>query len=451
MNIIIVGCGRVGQSLANKLNLDGNDITVVDLDGEKVASTVNRFDVMGVVGNGATRAVQQEAGIDRADLFIAVTDSDELNLLCCMIAKQASGCKGIARLKNPEYSNEAAYLQDELGLAMVINPEYAAAKEIARVLHFPSALKIEPFAGGRVELIKFRLQKDCLLVGSSIKDIMAKLRVNVLICTIERGEQSYIANGDFVFAERDTVSIVATPKKAKEFFAKINQKGETIKDAMVVGGGVIAHYLCELLENSGVSVKIIEKDFKKCEEIAARHNKTTVIHGDAIERELLVEEGVGKADAFVALANLDVENIMLSLFAKEAGAGKLVTKISNIDYDDVISRMDLDTVICPKNITADLILRYVRSMKNTQNSNIETLYNIIQGEVEAAEFIVNEGAPVIGQPLSQLPLKKQVLIAAILRDKQVIIPRGGDTIQAGDRVIVVSKGQIFDVTDVLEK
>ena len=205
------------------------------------------------------------------------------------------------------------------------------------------------------------------------------------------------------------------------------------------------------MENSGISVKIIEKDFKKCEEIAARWNKTTVIHGDAIERELLVEEGVGKTDAFVALANLDVENIMLSLFAKEAGAGKLVTKISNIDYDDVISRMDLDTVICPKNITADVILRYVRSMKDTQNSNIETLYNIIQDEVEAAEFIVKEGAPVIGQPLSQLPLKKEVLIAAILRDKQVILPRGGDIIQAGDRVIVVTKGQIFDVADVLDK
>ena len=451
MNIIIVGCGRVGQTLAEKLNLDGNDVTVVDLDGEKVASVTNRFDVMGVVGNGATRAVQQEAGIDDADLFIAVTNSDELNLLCCMIAKKVSGCHAIARIKNPEYSDETAYLQDELGLAMVINPEYAAAKEIARVLHFPSALAIEPFAGGRVELIKFRLQKDCHLVGSSIKDVMAKLRVNVLICTIERGEQSYIAGGDFVFAERDVVSIIATPKKAKDFFAKINQKGQTIKDVMVVGGGAIAHYLCDILEPSGISVKIIEKELKKCEEIASRWNKTTVIHGDAIERELLVEEGVSKTDAFVALANLDVENIMLSLFAKEAGAGKLVTKISHIDYDDVISRMDLDTVICPKNITADLILRYVRSLKNTQSSNIETLYNIIQDEVEAAEFIVKDGSPVIGVPLCDLPLKKEVLIASILRDNQVILPRGGDTIAAGDRVVVVTKGQIFDVADVLEK
>lgn len=451
MNVIIVGCGRVGQTLAEKLNADGNDVTVVDLSAEKVNAVTNRFDVMGVVGNGATRAVQREAGVDQADLLIAVTDSDELNLLCCTIAKKAGKCQTIARIKNPEYSEETAYLQDELGLAMVINPEYAAAQEIARVLRFPSAIKIEPFAGGMVELIKFKLQKECLLVGSSIKDAMAGLKVNVLICTIERGEQSFIANGDFVFAEKDVVSIVATPKKAKEFFAKINQKGHVIKDAMVVGGGAISHYLCDILEHGGIAVKIIEKDLKKCEEMASRWDKTTVIHGDAIERELLVEEGVATTDAFVALANLDVENIMLSLFAKEAGAGKLVTKISHIDYDDVISRMDLDTVICPKNVTADIILRYVRSMKNTQSSNIETLYNIIQDEVEAAEFIVREGSPVIDEPLYKLPLKKEVLVASILRDKQVIVPRGGDVIQAGDRVVVVTKGQVYDIADVLER
>ncbi|MBQ8323373.1 MAG: Trk system potassium transporter TrkA [Clostridia bacterium] len=449
MKIIIIGCGRVGRTLAGKLNDDGNEVTVIDMSAEKVARVTNRYDIMGVVGNGATHTVQREAGVDTADLLIAVTDSDELNLLCCLIAKKEGHCQTIARVKNPEYSEEAPYFKDELGLAMVINPEYAAAEEIARVLRFPSALKIEPFAKGKVELIKFRVHKDGQLVGMSVKDVVMKYRVDILVCTVERGEEAYIANGDFVFAEKDIVSIVASPKKANEFFTKINYKGHSIKNALVAGGGVITHYLCRILERSGISLKVVEKDLKICEDLCAQWEKTDVIHGDPSDHDLLLEEGLAKAGAFVALADLDEENILLSVFAKGAGCGKLVTKINRTDYDNVISQLDLDTTVCPRTLTADYILRYVRAMKSTVGSNMETLYNIIPGKVEASEFIVGENSPIVGKPLSQLRFKKDVLIASITRGDEVIIPRGQDVIQSGDAVVIVSRLALHDVAEVL--
>lgn len=452
MNIIIVGCGRVGQTLAEKLNSDGNDVTVIDTSSEQVDAITGRYDVMGIVGNGATHTVQREAGIETADLLIAVTNSDELNILCCLVAKREGKCKTIARVKNPEYSRDAMYLKDELGLAMVINPEYAAAEEIARILRFPSAIKIEPFAKGRVELIKFRLPKESNIVGLSVREAMAKLRCQVLIATIERGEEAYIANGDSTFEEKDVVSIIATPKNANEFFTKINYKGHSIKDALIVGGGVITHYLCGILERSPVSLKIIEKDRKLCEELCAQWEKPIVVNGDASDRELLLEQGVANADAFVSLSDLDEENILLSLYAKELGKGKQITKITRTDYDNVISRLDLDTTICPKNITSDTILRFVRATKNAVGSNVETLYNIIQDKVEAAEFIVKDNSPITGKPLSELQFRPNVLIASISRGKTVIIPRGQDVIQPGDSVVVVSKQTgLHDISDVLVK
>ncbi len=450
MNVIIVGCGRVGRTLAEKLNADGNDVTVVDMSAEKVRVITNRCDVLGIVGNGATHTVQREAGIENADLFIAVTNSDELNLLCCMIAKKEGHCQTIARVKNPQYSTEKDYLKKELGLAMVINPEYAAAEEIARVLRFPAAIKIETFAKGKVELVKFKLPAGCPLVGMSVKDAAIKYRSDMLVCTIERGEEVQIANGNSVFEEKDVVSIVATPKNAYEFFVKINYKGHAIKNALIVGGGTITHYLCEILEKAHVSLKVIEKDMKTCEELCSRWDKVTVIHGDPTDHDLLREEGIDKAGAFVALADSDEENILLSVFAKSKNSGKLISKINRTDYDNVISQLELDTVICPRNITSDIILRHVRAMQNTLGSNVETLYNVVQNKVEASEFIVKENSPIAGTPLFMLKFKKNVLIASISRGNEVIVPRGHDVIQAGDAVVIVAAQKLHDVTDVLK-
>lgn len=451
MNIIIVGCGKVGSTLAEQLNEDGNNITVIDMNAARVESITNRYDIMGIVGNGATHMVQQQAGIYDADLLIAVTGSDELNLLCCLIAKKAGNCQTIARVKNPDYSTEAPYLKNELGLAMVINPEYAAAAEIARVLRFPSAIKIDTFAKGRVELLKFRLPEKSRIVGMSVKEVVTKLHCDVLVCTAERGDDAYIANGDFVFEEKDVISIIASPKNADDFFRKIDYKMHSVKDAMIAGGGEITHYLCDILHRSGISIKIIERDKSVCEELCSLWPDVAVINGDATDQSLLLEEGLANTGAFLALTNMDEENILLSLFARSSNQGKIVTKINRIDFDDVIKHLDLDTIIYPKNITADMILRYVRAMKNTIGSNVETLYNIIKGKAEAAEFIVRENSPVTGKPLCELEFKKDVLVAAILRGKNVIIPRGYDVIEPGDAVVIVSRLMaLHDISDILK-
>ncbi|MBO6300903.1 MAG: Trk system potassium transporter TrkA [Ruminiclostridium sp.] len=450
MNIIIVGCGKVGQTLAELLNDEGNDITVIDMLPAKVNETAARYDVLGVVGNGATHLTQQEAGIKNADLLIAVTGSDELNLLCCLIAKKAGNCHTIARVRSPQYSSEAPYLKEELGLAMVINPEQTAAAEIARVLRFPSAMKIDTFAKGRVELLKFKLPEDSPLEGLAVKEISTKLHCDVLVCTVERGDNAYIAKGSFRFMEKDVISIIASPKNASHFFKTIKYKMNSVKDVMIVGGGNITHYLSDMLDRAGIGVKIIEKETAKCEELAEKLQYATVINADAVDQQTLFEEGIENAGAFVALTNLDEENILLSLFAKSVNKGKLVTKVNRIDFDDVIRHLELDTVIYPKNITAETIVRYVRAMKNTIGSNVETLYNIIKGKVDAAEFIIREKSPVAGKPLMEMKLKPSVLVASILRDKKVIIPRGSDTIEVGDSVIIVSDFALHDIAEILD-
>ena len=452
MNIIIVGCGKVGSTLAAKLNAEGNNVTIIDQDGDKVKALANKLDIMGVIGNGASRSVQKDAGVDKTDLLIAVTGNDELNLLSCLVAKKSSNCRTIARLKDPEYNMDAPYFKNELGLAMVINPELAAAKEIARVLNFPSAIKIETFAKGRVELLKFKLPKDSQLIGMSVKDVAIKLRSTITFCTIERGDEVYIANGNFVFEEKDIISFIASPQKAKAFFKKIDYQIEPIKDALIVGGGPITYYLCNLLEGSGISCTVVEKNTARCNELATEFEKVTIINADPSDEDVLREEGVALTDAFVALTGLDEENILLSLFAKKSGIRKIITKINRIDFDDIVSHLDLDTMVYPKNITADTIVSYVRAMNNRRGSNIETVYNLIKGRVEAVEFTIGNGSPVVGKPLMELALKPGVLIATIQRGRTLIAPRGQDVIEPGDSVVVITKDMaLTNIKDILKK
>lgn len=450
MNIIIIGCDKVGFTLAEMLDADGNNVTVVDIDADKVKDVANKLDIMGIVGNGATHTTQLEAGIKKADLLIAVTGSDELNLLCCIMAKRESNCHAIARLENPEYKGESNYIKNELGLAMVINPELAAAEEIARILRFPSALNIDTFAGGRVELIKFKLPEKSILSGLSVKYAAAKLGNEILFCTVERGDEAYIPHGDFVFESKDIISIIASPKAATAFFKKIGFRSESVKDVIVAGGGKIAEYLCKMLARTSMNIKIVEKDKQKCEELSNSLIKVTVVNGDPRSKDVMLEEGISRADAFVALTGDDEENILLSLFAKREGVGKLITKINRVDYDDVIRPLELDSTIYPKSVTAEQIVRYARSMKSTIGSRFETMYTVMKGRVEAAEFKINESSSFTGKPISTLSLKKGVLIAAILRDKFVIIPRGNDTIEVGDAVVVVCETTTLrDINDIL--
>lgn len=451
MNVIIVGCGQVGLTLAEQLINTGNNVTVIDTVYENVKSLTDKVDALGIVGNGASHTTLTEAGVEHADLLIAVTNSDELNLLCCIVARKSSECKVIARVRSPEYNAEVDFLKNEIGLAMVINPEHVAAEEIARVMRFPSAMGIESFSKGLVELIKFRLPEESPIVGMSVKDVMMKYKSDVLFATIERDERAHIAKGDFVFEARDIVSIIASPEGAQELFKNMGYKTNAVRSAIVVGSGDITHYLCDLLKKAKVNVKVIEENRDECEKLCEAFPYVTVVNNDPSNKEILSEEGIGRGGALLAISDSDEENILLSLYAQSKTKAKIITKIKRMDYGDVMKKLDLDTVICPETIVSDMILRYTRSLKGTSGSNMEALYNICKGQAEASEFIIRRQSAIVGTPLSKLKFRKNVLVAAIVRDGEVIIPRGYDMICVGDAVVVVSKiTGLHDITDILE-
>ncbi len=438
MRIIIVGCGKVGMTLTEQLSMEGNDVAVIDQSNGVIHDVTNNFDVIGVVGNGASYNVQREAGIEETDLLIAVTHSDELNLLCCLIAKKAGNCSTIARVRNPMYNNEINFIKEELGLSMTINPEYAAATEIARILRFPAAIKIDTFAKGRVELLKFVIPTGSILHNCSMMDISKIIKSDILICTVERNDEVVIPNGGFILQEGDMICIVASPKNAKSFFDKIGFDTHQVKNAMIVGGGTIAYYLSEQLLNMGIDVKIIEQDKERCEYLSEALPKAVIINGDATNQDVLLEEGVSYCESFVSLTGIDEGNIFLSLFAQNCSKAKIVTKINRITFEEIISKFNLGSLIYPKFITAEYILKYVRAMQNSMGSNVETLYKLIENKVEALEFLISEDAPVTGIPLEKLKLKENLLIACINHGGKISIPNGKSQICVGDTVVIVT-------------
>lgn len=451
MQIIIVGCGNVGSTLTEQLSKEGHNITVIDRDGERVEEVANQYDVLGLVGNGASFSVQNEAGVEQAHLLIAVTTSDEVNLLCCLIAKKAGNCSTIARVRNPIYNKEISYIKEELGLSMVINPELAAAMEISRLLKFPSAIKVDTFAKGRVELLKCKVEAGSPLCGQSLIDVSASLRGNILICVVERGEEVFIPDGKFKLREKDMISLVASPRHANEFFKKIGMTTDRIRNVMIVGGGETSYYLTRMLLSTGMGVKIIERDKERCHELSELLPRALIIHGNGTEHNLLQEEGLRQMQAFVSWTGIDEENVMLSLFAKHVSKAKTVTKIQRIAYDEIISGMDLGSVLYPKYITADYIIQYVRAMQNSIGSNVETLYRLIENRVEALEFIVGGQSPLIGIPFKDLRLKENLLVCCINRKGKIIIPGGHDSMEMGDTVVVVTTNTGFhDLKDILK-
>lgn len=452
MKIIIVGLGKVGQTLAAELSKEGNDITVIDNNEEIVQEFASQYDLMGVVGNGASYSTQMEAEIADTDLLIAVTGSDEMNLLCCLIAKKAGNCHTIARVRNPEYGTEISFIKEELGLAMVINPELAAAGEIARSLQFPSAIDVDSFAKSRVNLLKFRVPEDSVLDNLRLAELSSKIRGNVLICAVERGKDIIIPDGNFVIQAKDLVTIVAGSADANAFFHQVGIISNQVKNIMIVGGSDIAYYLAKKLLDTGIKVKIVEKNMKRCEALCELLPKATIVYGDGTDKEILQEEGLEKYESVAALTNIDEENILLSLYAKKVGGMKVVTKINRIAFDEVIREMDLDTIIHPKNITSEHIIRYVRSMKNSMGSNVETLHKIIDNKAEALEFVIRDHSRVTDLPLLELKIKKGILVACISRRGKVIIPRGSDQMLVGDTVIIVTRHKgLNDIEDILEK
>ena len=452
MNIIILGCGKVGMKLVERFSAEeGHNITVIDQRYNAIENAINDFDVMGVVGNGLSAETLEDAGIDKADILIAVTGSDEQNLLACLMAKKLGNCKSIPRVRKPEYSKSFMMFKDDLSLAMVLNPEFAAASEIARILRFPSAIEIDTFAKGRVEILKFCINDNSVLDNMRVMDIVAKLNCDVLVCGVERENEAFIPRGDFVLKKGDFISIIASIQAAAHFFKKIGIRTDRVKDTMIVGGGDIAYYLAGMLTQHGINVKIIEQDADRCEELCQLLPKVTVIHGDGTDKRLLLEEGIEYTESFVSLTGIDEENVLLSLYAKSVTDGKIITKINRIAYDDVIENLNLDTVIYPKNISADYIIRFMRAKKNSMGSNIETLHLILDGKAEALEFRIKEDSPVANIRIDHLKLKKNLLIACITRNGKVMIPRGHDAIVPGDTVIVVTlKSGFRDIDDIME-
>lgn len=452
MKIIIVGCGKVGQKLAERLNQEKeHSITVVDIKYDVIQDTTNSFDVMGVVGSGTNIDTLKEAGIENADILIAVTGSDELNLVVCLMAKKLGKSRTIARVRKPEYNKMIHLLKEDLSLAMVINPERTAASEIARVLRFPSAIQIDTFAKGRIEILKFKIPENSPLDNLKVGDIVAKLNCDILVCGVERGEDAFIPGGNFVLKSGDLISIVSSIPNGAYFFKKIGFNTNRVKDTMIIGGGETGYYLANQLIETGINVKIIEQDATRCDELCQLLPKATIINGDGTDNRLLLEEGIESAESVVSLTNIDEENILLSLFAKSKSNAKIVTKINRIAYDEVIDKLDLDTTIYPKNITAEYIIRFVRAKNNTIGSNIETMHLILDGKAEALEFRISENSPVSNITIETLKLKKNILIACINRNGKIIIPRGKDMILPNDTVIVVTlKSGFTDISDILE-
>ncbi|MBR5155044.1 MAG: Trk system potassium transporter TrkA [Clostridia bacterium] len=452
MNTIIIGCGKVGQKLAEQLSQEDNqNITVVDTRYDVVQDLINQYDAMGVVGNGASVEVLLEAGVETADILIAVTNSDEVNLLTCLLAKKTGNCQTIARVRKPDYNKELHLFKDDLGLAMVINPELTAANEIARALRFPSAIQIDTFAKGRIEILKFKVADKSVLDNMSVWEINSKLNTDILVCGVERGEEAFIPDGNFVIKKGDFVSIIAAPLNGSAFFKKIGVKTNRVKDTIIVGGGPISYYLADKLIHRGIKVKIIEKKEEVCDKLCQQLPKAIIINADGTDNRVLLEAGIENAESFVALTNIDEENIMLSLFAKSKMNGKLVTKVNRVAYDEIIANMDLGTVVYPKDITAEYIVRFVRAKENSLDSDIETMHLILDGKAEALEFSIKENSPVIGISLEALPIKRNTLIACINRKGKIIIPRGQDEICAGDTVIVVTTMMgLKEISDILD-
>lgn len=452
MKVVIIGNGKVGSSLSSLLAREGHDVTVIDNKAEALKKTQYTQDIMCIEGNGATVDTQKEAEADKAGLVIACTAHDELNILCCLVAKKLGAQKTISRVRNPEYFRQMDLIRDDLGLSMVINPEWIAAEEISRILIFPAAAKVEVFEKGKVELVEHKLSDSSPICGMSLAEIYKRYKIKFLICAVQRNSNILIPGGDFILRSGDRINIAASHNDLEKFFMQIGTFINKVKTVMIIGGGRVCYYLASLLINVGMKVKIVEKNLERCKELAEKLPKASIINGDGTDQELLMEEGIAEADSFVALTGIDEENILISMFAKKSSNAKVIVKINRDNYSDLAAELGLDCLISPKYLTTSSILSYVRSLKNTSGSNIESLYHLVGNQVEAIEFRVGTRIPdLVGIPLKDVKLKRDILICAIIRKRHVIIPNGNDSIEIGDSVVVISKEHQFsDIEDILD-
>jgi trk system potassium uptake protein TrkA len=450
MKIIIIGDGKVGYSLAENLSKENNDITIIDKNQEALRKANEYLDVKCIRGNGVSTKILMEAGVASADLLIAATTSDEMNMVCCLTGKKLGAGHTIARIRDPEYANELSLLKRELGLDMIINPEYTCANEIARVLRYPSAVNVEPFAKGRVELVEIKVVAGMPVAGMKLVDISTGISPFILIGAVLRDDEVIIPKGEFVIQENDVIYVIGRPHDVFDFCTKVGLYTEKARNVMIAGGGRLAYYLARQLEDTGVKAKIIEDDKEKCLELSELLPNTLIINGDSSDEAVLNSENLRDMDAFISVTGFDEENLISALYAKQCGVHKVIAKIDRINFFSVVKTLGIDSIVNPKQSTANSITRYVRALKNAMGNPVETLYKIIGEKAEAVEFIATKPTMFLNVPLKDLKLVKGVLVAAIVRKNEIIIPHGKDSVKQGDSVILITKDKHFsDFNDIL--
>lgn len=453
MNILVAGCGKIGTTIIASLVAEGHDVTAIEADAAVLDDITNIYDIIGVCGNGADCETLGEAGVEKAELFVAVTGSDELNMLSCFMAKKMGARHTIARIRNPEYNDRSlGFMRQQLGLSMSINPELLAAQELFNILKFPSAVKIETFSRRNFEMIELRLKSDSALDGIRLSELRDKYKARVLICVVQRGDQVYIPDGTFVLKGGDKIGITATPTEIQKLLRGVGLLQKQARNVMILGGSRTAYYLAKMLTSVGNSVKIIEKDSAHCQELCEALPKAVIIYGDGAQQELLLEEGLRSLDAFVALTGMDEENILISIFAETQNVPTVISKVNRSELASMAEKLGLDCMVSPKKIVADILVQYARALQNSLGSSIETLYKLMDDKAEALEFNVRSDSKLLHIPLKELTFKPNTLIAGIIRDRKTIIPGGDDIIQPGDKVIVLAADhRLKDLSDILMK
>ncbi len=451
MNIIIIGDGKVGYTIAEHLEKEEHDITIIDNNEEALKKADDNLDVMCIKGNGARKSVLLEAGIEMADILIAVTSRDEMNMVCCLMAKKICDVRTVARIRDPEYYEEFSDLQQNVGIDVVINPEYAAALEIANILQFPSAMNVEPFFGGRVRMVEFKVKKDDMLDGLKLYQLGGKWPENTLVLAVEREQKAYIPGGDFEFQAGDRLFVMGHIKSLVEMFRMMHRYVQKVHSVMIAGGGRTSYYLAKIIERLNISVKIIEISAKKCWRLSEDLPQAMIIEGDATDRDLLETENIDDVDAFITMTGRDEENLITAMYAVDRGVDKVIAMTTRVNLPSVINKLGLDSVVSPKLITASYIIGYVRGMQNSAGSIVESLYKIMDGKAEIISFIANDAKRVLNIPLRELKLKKEVLIACIQHGSKTIVPHGNERIQEGDKVLIVTKEDtlILSLNDII--
>lgn len=445
MNVIIVGCGNVGYALVEKLSAERHNVVVVDKDKKRIDQITNEQDVLGIVGDGINYQILLKAGIEHTDLLIAVTESDEQNLLTCVMAKRSDRyCRTVARVRNPVYNTETSYLRRELGLALIINPELIAAAEIARRFQYPDTIQVDTFTRGRIELFHIKIEAGSPLIAMAVGAIQQYFKCQALICAIQRNRKTIIPEFTTTLKEGDEIVISATPRDANKFFKRTGINRHPLKSAMIVGGGTIGFYLASRLTEIGIRTKIIESDPERCDRLSDEITKATVINGDGSDEKLLIREGIGGVGAFAALTGIDEENVLLMLFAKRVSHANTMTKLRRYNYTDVMNGMQIDNAIFPGIMTAEYIVKYARSMSGNREGNVENVFSLTKSRAKAMEYFIQKESNITNVPLSQLKLKSDLIICSITRNEKLIVPGGRDEIKVGDNVLILTSGEIYN-------